>query len=610
MATHGGMAMRRSPFGRVPILGALAAGLAIALAGADKPKKKEPPPPKADETIADVANIFGTDVKVEGVGLVMGLDGTGSDPAPSWQRTKLLDEMRKANIPHPENFLKSTSVTMVTVRATVPAGVTTSDRFDVEVELPTASSTTSLAGGWLVTTQLAQRAMTREGDKDDKVIAAAVGPVMFGSREKPDEPRLGRVLGGGRAKEDSPYLLAIKENRRSGKTSQLIENVITQRFHQVEGSERKGMGHAVTDAKIVLRVPKTYHHNQDRFHQIVKYLSLVDNPQLRQARLDQWGKDLLDPKKAGVAALKLEGLGPNANPTLKKALGSPEETVRFFAAEALAYLNENEGEVARVLAETARKKKEFRSFALKAMASNDQSATLLQLRALMNDPDPELRYGAFDALRTLDPTDPFLGKTQVLVEKVEPEDVDEMALQIAGKAKKKPRRRPDEPFSLYVVDSEGPPMVHVSRNMRCEVVLFGKGQGLLTPIVLGSGGPLLLNAADGDSQVQIVKITAKNLDAADSKVNSPLELAEVIRSMANLGSSYPEIVAVLASASVQKNLPGPLAIDAIPAPDHKYDEAQFADAASKVDEAIKKASAEEVKKKPSLLDRMGSRFKR
>ena len=82
-----------------------------------------------------------------------------------------------------------------------------------------------------------------------------------------------------------------------------------------------------------------------------------------------------------------------------------------------------------------------------------------------------------------------------------------MALQIVGQARKKPQVRPEDPFSMYVVDCEGPPMVHVTRNRALRVVIFGKNQKMLTPVVLGSGGPMLLNASDGDEKVQISKIT-------------------------------------------------------------------------------------------------------
>ena len=590
---------RRSPT-RASVTGAAVACAALILTGAAAKPKKADTPPKVDETIGSVANIFGRDTKVEGVGLVIGLDGTGSEPAPSWQQKKLVDEMQKSGVSHPERMLQSVNVSLVVVRALIPAGVSMKDKFDIEVELPPASGTSSLAGGWLLETRLAQRAMTKEGEKDDKVIAKAMGPVMIGNSAKPGDPKIGRVLGGGKVLEDAPYIISIKESRRSGKTSQLIENVIKQRFHETQNGNNEGMAKAKTDSTLILRVPHTYYHNQDRYHLVINYLHLVDNPALREQRLQQWGQDLLDPKKVGVAALKLEGLGPVAIPVLKTALGSSDDTVRFFAAESLAYLND--GDSAATLSEMARKKPEFRSYAFKAMGAMDQAASLLKLRALMNEPEGELRYGAFNALRTLDPLDPFLGKVKVLDDIPVPEKDDDMALAIAGQSSRpKPKVKRDEPFSLYLVDCEGPPMIHVTRNMRCEIVVFGKHQKMLTPVVLGAGGPLLLNASDGDDQVQICKITSKNLDASEAKVNSPLDIVDIIREMTRLGCSYPDVATVLGSASLQKNLPGPYVIDALPAPDKAYDKAQLAGVDPKKDDDLKKTSGDQ--KKSSINQR-------
>jgi flagellar basal body P-ring protein FlgI len=600
--------MRRTSPSRAMVLGALVACAAVLLTGASDAKKKKTKevPPKVDETIGDVANIFGSVLKVEGVGLVIGLDGTGSEPAPSWQQKKLVDEMLKSGLEHPEKLLKSPSISLVVVRATIPAGMNLTDKYDVEIELPPASATSSLAGGFLMSTRLAQRASTKEGEKDDKVIAMALGPVMVGNAAKPNDPKVGRVLGGGRILEDAPYLLTIKESRRSGKTSQLIENVVKSRFHEMQNGNNKGMAVAKTDSALVLKVPKIYHHNQDRYHLIITMLNLVDNPNLREQRLQAWGKELLDPKKAGVAALKLEGLGPTAVPVLKQALGNPDDLVRFFAAEALAYLND--GDSAAVLYDIAKKKPEFRSFALKAMGAMDQAASLLKLRALMNEPASDLRYGAFDALRTLDPTDPFLGKIRVLTDPPAPEANDDMAFPIPGQARRKPAPRVEDPFTLYIVDCEGPPLIHVSRKQRCEIVIFGKNQKLLTPLVLGAGGPLLLNASDGDDKVQICKITAKTLDAPLNKINCSLDVAEVVRQMANIGSSYPDVVAVLASASNQKNLPGPIAVDALPPASQAYDQAQLAGAKAKKDDAVKKTGMAE--KRTSISQRIGNLFNR
>ena len=184
----------------------------------------------------------------------------------------------------------------------------------------------------------------------------------------------------------------------------------------------------------------------------------------------------------------------------------------------------------------------------------DQPASHMKLRKLMDEPEIELRYGAFNALRTLDPNDPFLGQVRVIDEPKREDDEepsDSMAVAIAT-----PRaaRAPEDPFSLYVVDSEGPPLIHISRSRRSEIVVFGRDQRLLPPIVLDTGS-IFLNAAQSDDKIELSKIVPSRYNDADVKTTTSLEVAEIIRKTANLGASYPQIVAILENAKRQRNLP-------------------------------------------------------
>ena len=198
----------------------------------------------------------------------------------------------------------------------------------------------------------------------------------------------------------------------------------------------------------------------------------------------------------------------------------------------------------------------------------------MKLRHLMNQPDVELRYGAFNALRTLDPTDAFLGRVPVLEIPHSDEDdepaADGMAIEIASSWRR--RHRPVDPFALYLVDSDGPPLVHVSRTRRTEIVVFGSRQKLLPPIVL-DGGDILLNAGDNAETIELSKIVPSQGPDSDVKVASSMELAEVIRRVANLGATYPQIVTLLEKASKQRNLPGQLVVDAVPVASPAYLEA-------------------------------------
>src|SRR5262249_24565259 len=147
----------------------------------------------------------------------------------------------------------------------------------------------------------------------------------------------------------------------------------------------------------------------------------------------------------------------------------------------------------------------------------------------------------------------------------------------------------EDPFALYVVDCEGPPLIHVARTRRCEIVIFGKNQKLLTPAVLGGIGPILINASVSDPDtVEVSRIAAGGPDEEDVKVTCPATLVDVVREAANLRATYPNILRILQDAQKRKNLPGPLVVDAVPEPAPAYDEAQLAgvDVTAKKDEAV------------------------
>ena len=583
------------------------------------PKPEKEKPPKVEETVRDLAFIRATDnIKVEGVGLVIGLDNTGSNPEPSAWRSDLLDRMRKAQVPSSEVWLESPTTSLVLLQGTIPVGITTKDEFDIEISLTPASTTTSLEGGHLLLTELRVVQVVDGQRLDGQVMAEAFGPVMVGTGQRPDDTKVGRILGGAKVKRDLPYQLILKPERQGYRTVSMLENVINTRFYTRKGIEQKGMAEAKRPEMLVLNVPQVYHHNQYRFFQVVERLPMIDNTGLRAQRQERWKAELLDPKTAGEAALKLEGVGRNAIPTLQEALKNENPQVRFFAAESLAYLNDPAG--ADILAAAASNQPEFRAFALAALAAMDQPASILRLRELLSQSDPKVRYGAFNALRILDEYDPFLGRVRLLRdERPDPEADNNMALQIRSIPRRQERR--EDPFDLFVVDCEGPPMVHVARTRRCEIVLFGHLQRLHPPIVLGGTGPILLNASANDDHIQIMRISAQGSSRSEARIESGNNLAEVIRDVANLGATYPEILRILQAADRQRNLEGPLVVDALPDALSTYDQAQLAgvDASAKKDDAVGRAASstddkndeeETEARKGGLLQRLRDRLRR
>ena len=126
-----------------------------------------------------------------------------------------------------------------------------------------------------------------------------------------------------------------------------------------------------------------------------------------QDRLLLLDQQLDDPLTAANAALRLEAIGGDeAIEILKKALKSNDPEVRFYAAEALAYLDETAA--VDPLADVARDEPAFRVNALAALSAMDDVMAYDALRSLLEVKSAETRYGAFRALWAMNEHDPLV----------------------------------------------------------------------------------------------------------------------------------------------------------------------------------------------------------
>ena len=88
------------------------------------------------QLIGDYISIGGDTVRmVQGVGLVVGLDGTGEDPPATPQRKMLLEEIRRRRIDDPESLVSSPNTALVVVTAYLPPLIRKGDPIDVEIKL-------------------------------------------------------------------------------------------------------------------------------------------------------------------------------------------------------------------------------------------------------------------------------------------------------------------------------------------------------------------------------------------------------------------------------------------------------------------------------------------
>jgi flagellar basal body P-ring protein FlgI len=533
--------------------------LSFSAAAGDKNRKdSDDSDRKEPKTIGDIASVAGLSTyPVEGVGLIVGLSDTGSDPAQGPDRNWLVLDMQKRGLTNVEEILRSPTTALVKVRAKIPPAVRScktagcwckdtstkksdadllrphkGDTFDVEVEVPSRDTTTSLKGGWLLETWLFETV----GELSGHVYGKASGPVLVGggldgSSESPADLKRGRVLGGGTAKEDRSFALVIDSDRTARWTIQ-IANRINDRF-PTRTRDGKSIAEPKNGQRVHLRVPPRYRQNMARYLEILRYMPLSQDASQEAERIAWYSEDLTDPAKARLAALRLEGIGKHAAESLKQGLTSSDPDVRFFAAEALAYLDDPKS--ADVLAQVAREIPEYRAHALTALSSLDEPIAPLKLHELTDGTNSvELRYGAFRALRAVDPDDTVISG------------------EIVG----------DELF-LHQVASAGTPCIHLSSRDRPEIVLFGRELQMQTPLLLKAGNNITLQASAGSNKVQLSRFTRGE---PVRHLTATLQVRDVVRKAVMLGASYPDIVAMLVQADKQYNLPGRLELDAVPDP--------------------------------------------
>lgn len=488
-----------------------------------------------------------TVIVLRGVGLVTGLNGTGGDPAPSSLRTQLQNEMSRRGVRDGKRILASRDTAMVVVTAYLPAMVRKGQRFDVRVALPPNSNAKSLAGGWLLETRLfEEQTVEGQGTLKGHNYAVAGGAILTspGVRESRDERRAelmsGTIPGGAISLTDRDLSIVLRTDKRGSRNAVRVANAVSGRFHRYNKyGQKESCAEAKNDAMVTLKTHERYINNFPRYQAVIRNIALNESDVARRIRMEQLARDILDPEKcqnvvAGVAAcptaLQLEAIGEDAIPFLTDALESENFDVRFQAAQTLAYLGESTG--VEILYEAAKEQPAFRVYALVALSVIDDADAVLSLRELMNEDSLETRYGAFRALKELDPHDPSLNPVRF-----------------------------ENLFTMYVIDSRGEPMVHVTRRRAPEIVLFGADQPLRLPVVLNAGRNIRVMGGTAQDQLEIIHYV---LNEEPRRQRVPNSLLEVLRACGKLGATYPDVVQMLIEAEQQHNFSGQFGIDRLP----------------------------------------------
>jgi hypothetical protein len=511
------------------------------------------------ETIRDKVTIGNAlPIPVGGVGLVVGLEGTGGDCPPDSYREILENELRKEGVKDIRKVMSSPDHAMVLVSGLIPPGTSKGDPIDLEVYLPPGSRATSLRGGYLHKCKLfnydfAER-LAPSADPNGPhgllrghPLVQGEGTLLVGLGNKGEEETVslkrGRIWGGGRCLAPTTFSLILNPNQQMARVACLIAERINDTF---QAGYRGEPGTAVAMAKdkysIALRVPPQYRLNTPRFLRVVLDIPYTTDPRILASPMNNKGDDhrsyqqrladdLLDPARSVVAALRLEALGQGSKSSLRKGLQSDHPLVRFCSAEALAYLGDPEG--GNELATAVARSPLLRSFGLTAMASLDEAVCHVRLAELLTSgAEDETRYGAFQALRSLDKRNKLVQGDLL-----------------------------NESFWLHRVAVNASPLVHISSTRRAEIVIFGE-EPILKPDFGLQAGEYVVSASKDDDHCIISRVPLHGRRTV--RRSCSLELTKVLQMLADMGCMYPEVVALLQQADAGGNLSCRLRCDALP----------------------------------------------
>jgi flagellar basal body P-ring protein FlgI len=531
------------------------------LQSADENEPKEAKEPQV-ETIAKCAAFNPQqDIQVSGVGLVVGLNHTGGGAPPaSSLRDWLENDLKKKGVQNVRSLLESPSCAMVLVSARLPKGARRNDPVDVEVSLPDMSHCTSLKGGYLTSCELftfesthAVNPNSRKPEQwlkgnptvkaEGQVITELMGRVQVAQNAngdaaeyQNDEPsqKGGQVYGGGHCLAELPMLLLMNPNYQqshpgrgaAGAASQIADK-INMTFPGMRFG-RDGLATAKTPKMIQIGVPLQYRHDIEHYQLVVAAIPMDKmSPAAENTYRRRLAEELLDPVKCQFAAIQLEAMGEESVPALRAALVAQYPLSRFSAALSLTYLRKRDG--VDELARLARQQPALRATCLAALASLDESICHARLVDLLAEPDPQLRYGAFRSLQSLD----------------------ERAMEIAGEKCR-------DAYWIHQVASDSMPMVHYLTSRRPEIVLFGSSPVLLPGLRLGFGGVYTV-AVGEDGTCRLGRYTK---DVVQKQC--PAQVADVLRTLAEMDGCYSDAIDLLVKADANHKLSCELRHDALP----------------------------------------------
>ena len=479
------------------------------------------------------------------------LPGTGGIVRPGVQREWILDEMRTREIESPEAFLDDQSTALVKLRIIANPCNSKGDILDVQVENSTECTATNLTEGYILESRLCEMAMLQGRLRTSEPKATASGEVVIlptsFTRQSEMTPLQGVVIGGARLKQDQPVGLRVDTEFRHVIVTKAIEKAINSRYFFKDSNKQKMVAEGTSDWYVGIRTVPKYKHDSAHFMSVIKCTGFGETLDEQQERLLGCRKLLADPATCRRAAAELEAIGTDAaKETLIGGLSSSDKEIRFYSAYSLAYLDCKES--VPVLLELAQSTPAARELCLVGLVVNDDSSAREALEQLLQEPDPDLRFGAFGAIRLRNPTD-------ISVKGV-----------VIGKN-----------FQFVQVPSSTP-LLTVSLQKYKEVILFGNNITVSLTSPVSPTQLLTLTPMFGDQ----IKLTKRHTNGEIRKAIVASDIVSVLRGLGNIQANYNDLVHTVNQLALNQTLSTPVAMN----PLHNQD-MQIVDSANQASKAFR-----------------------
>ncbi len=512
---------------------------------------------------------------ISGLGLVVGLNGTGGDVLPenvgaTMEREMGLKGIGRATSPAgtplagktPHEILQDKNVAVVIVQAAVPTGAPANASFDVSVRALNASS---LEGGTLWTTDLRIGDPTVFGGTQARRLAVARGPIFinpFSQRGKETEgvtSNVGRILDGGQMTEPLPIVM-IMDNSSHARV-RAIAAAINGRF-PIGAGDPGEIAKGRSDSQIDLRVPRRYRESPGEFLELVRHL------QIDGSQAEENSRRLVESLKAEPALAEdiswcFEAIGQKSLPFIRELYEYPELGPRMAALKAGARLDD--ALAAASLKQVAQQGAgSVRTQAITFLGELDGGPTVdVALRELAAESSLTVRTAAYEALAKRAVRDQLAKYKSWLennpdLQRVSPTRLEQLSKQaFPGRSVQGITRIPAEDKFFIDVVPFGEPLIYITQQGAPRVVLFGTDQAIRQPVIVSMWDDrFMLDSQQTPEGKGVVRVLYRAPgQVAPANLTAPTNLPDFLRFLARkttpedprpgLNMSYSDVVGVL-----------------------------------------------------------------